>query len=345
MAGNSSSPFITERAVNHDVMSRWAIGIDLGGTAIKAALVTERDGQLSDLREPTAWRTGSKGVIAQVADMVLRLYYKGIGMAAGNFAGVGLGAPGAVDVQQGILSYPPNLPGWEVVRLRDELEAELLGRSGQSIAVMVDNDANAAALGEAWYGAGRNHNTFFMITLGTGVGGGIVLDRKLYRGGHGTAGEIGFTIIDAEGEREHAGIKGTLEGMIGKKGMLDLARQMIAESASSSRIGHYCNGDFSSLSPRHLEYAAKEGDALALSIWERIGSLLGIGLANIAVLMDIRKFIVGGGIAGAGNLIFDAATRRYMASTLPTMHHDFELIPALLGNGAGVHGAAALCFA
>ena len=326
-------------------MSRWALGIDLGGTAIKAAIVDEKRGIITDRRIPTDTASGPAGIVLQLAGIIHDLYLLASEtMDPLHCAGIGLGAPGAVNADTGTLSYPPNLPGWSVVPLRDNLQHYLKQQKELSIPVFIDNDANAAALGEALYGAGREFRDFLLVTLGTGVGGGIILNRKLYRGPNGTAGEVGFLIIDFEGSRIHAGIKGTLESLIGKKSIVELALRMIEASPSGSSVGKFCGDDYTRLSPRHLETAAKEGDAVSLAVWDSIGSMLGVGLANVVALMDIRKFVIGGGISGAGNLIFHPALDQLRQSTLPSMHDGLEIVPALLGNKAGMYGAAALCF-
>ena len=327
-------------------MSRWAIGIDLGGTAIKAALVGAEMGILTDRTNPTNTAMGPEGIVFQLSEIIADLYRSAaVTLDPADFAGVGLGAPGAVDVELGTLSYPPNLPGWGVFALREELLQCLVERENLSISVILENDANAAAYGEAVYGAGRGFPDFLMVTLGTGVGGGIVLNKRLYRGAHGTAGEVGFMILDFEGSTIHAGIRGTLEGLVGKKGIVSLACQMIEASPSGSSIGNLCDHDYTRLSPRHLERAALEGDAVALAIWQRVGSILGVGLANVTALMDIRKFVIGGGISAAGDLLFVPALDQLRRSTLPSMHEGLELVRATIGNKAGMYGAAALCFA
>jgi len=326
-------------------MSRWAIGIDLGGTAIKAAIVGENTGIHIDRTIPTDTASGPAGLVSQLAGIIAELYrVASLTLNPGDCAGIGLGAPGAVNADKGTLSYPPNLPGWAIVPLRDDLQTCLEKQEQLSLPVFIDNDANAAALGEALYGAGRDFRDFLMVTLGTGVGGGIILNRKLYRGSNGTAGEVGFMIVDFEGSSIHAGITGTIESLIGKKSMVNFARRMIEASPSGSSVGRFCNHDYTKLSPRHLEHAAREGDEISLAVWDRVGSILGVGLANVVSLMDIRKFVIGGGISAAGNLIFVPALDQLRHSTLPSMHDGLELVSALLGNKAGMYGAAALCF-
>jgi glucokinase len=326
-------------------MSRWAIGVDLGGTGIKAAIVGEASGILTKQRVLTDTASGPTGIVGQLAAIIADLYHVASEtLDVADFAGVGVGAPGAVDAENGVLSYPPNLPGWTVFPLRDELQKLLRQKEELSIPIFLDNDANVAAFGEAVYGAGREFRDFLMVTLGTGVGGGIVLNRKLYRGPHGTAGEVGFMIIDFESPVFHAGICGTLESLIGKKAIVALACKMIEASKVDSRLTRQYKRDRTKVSPRKLERAALSGDVVALAVWERVGTILGVGLANVTALMDIRKFVIGGGIAAAGNLVFDPALDQLRRSTLPSMHEGLELVPAHLGNKAGMYGAAALCF-
>lgn len=327
-------------------MPSWAIGIDLGGTNIKIAVVDESEGILFEDTQPTDTAAGPDGVVRQLAFLVDALYQRAAEtLDTGLFAGIGLGAPGAVDAAKGALSYPPNLPGWgQRYDLRDQLRLRLEQAHGIKAFVIIENDANAAAYGEAIFGGGNAFRDFMLVTLGTGVGGGIILDRKLYRGPFGTAGEIGFMIVDFEGTSVHAGIRGTIEGLIGKERIVEMACSPEMQAERSPRLAELCNRDFSRLSPRHLEQAAKEGDAAALRTWERVGAILGVGLANVTALMDIRKFVIGGGIAAAGELIFEPAMMQLHRSTLPSMHDGLEIVPARLGNKAGIYGAAALCF-
>jgi glucokinase len=327
-------------------MPSWAIGIDLGGTNIKTAVVDEADGIMFEDTQPTDTGSGPDGVVRQLALLAAEQYQRAAEILDTDmFAGIGVGAPGAVDARRGTLSYPPNLPGWGCYNLRDQLQLRLEESHELTASVLIENDANAAAYGEAVYGGGNAFRDFMMVTLGTGVGGGIILDRKLYRGPNGTAGEIGFMIIDFEGESVHAGVRGTIESLIGKERIVELACSMIQEPGTSPRLMELCKHDPARLSPRHLEQAAKEGDAAALHAWQRVGTILGVGLANIVALMDIRKFVIGGGISAAGQLIFEPALMQLHRSTLPSMHEGLQIVPARLGNKAGICGAAALCFA
>lgn len=326
-------------------MVRWALGVDLGGTAVKLAVIDEEGGMLDHERHPTQVEAGPEGIVVHIASLVFSMYSRfreQIGEEL--FAGIGLGAPGAVDSDRGILSYPPNLPGWERYPLKSELHNVLVRDHAMDSPLILENDANIAACGEAVFGAGKSFRDFMMITLGTGVGGGIILGRKLYRGSRGTAGEIGCLAIDYSGKSVHAGIRGSVESLIGKKGIVAMGLETYHRYPREVWSEEFHGKELCELSPRTLEKAAHQGDPIAMEVWDRVGSILGVGLAGVVALMDIRKFVIGGGIAGAGDLIFSPAFEQMKQSTLPSMHDDMELVPAALGNKAGVYGAAALCF-
>jgi len=326
-------------------MTSWALGIDLGGTAVKIAVIDREEGLLAHERHPTESQEGPEGVVSQIAGLAQSFHARfAPRLGAERFAGLGLGAPGAVDREKGMLSYPPNLPGWKRFPLEERLLETLDARYGLRCPLEIDNDANAAAYGEAVFGAGKGYRDFMLVTLGTGVGGGIILDRRLYRGPNGTAGEIGYLTVDYAGESVHAGIRGTVESLIGKKGIVSMGKEIYRRYPRTLWNEDMHGEDLQDLSPRTLEKAAHGGDAVALEVWERIGSVLGVGLAGVVALMDIRTFIIGGGISGAGDLVFAPAFRQLKHSTLPSMHEGMAVVPAALGNEAGVYGAAALCF-
>ncbi len=326
-------------------MSRWALGVDLGGTAVKIAVIDEEAGLLDHERHPTDVDAGPEGIVAQIAALAFSLYAKAKKRLGEEFfAGIALGAPGAVDSRQGILSYPPNLPGWEQYPLKDRLLEVLTRDYAMDCPLYLENDANIAACGEAVFGAGKVFDDFMMVTLGTGVGGGIILDRKLYRGPSGTAGEIGYMTVDYSGKSVHAGVRGTVESLIGKKSIVAMGLDIYRANPKRDWSEEFHGSDLCKLSPRTLEKAAQHGDPLAMEVWKRTGGILGVGLAGVVALMDIRKFVIGGGISGAGDLIVTPAFRQMKASTLPSMHEGMEIVSAELGNRAGVYGAAALCF-
>ncbi len=326
-------------------MSKWALGIDLGGTAVKIAVIDEDGNMLLHERHDTRIEQGAEGVVRQIASLAFSLYKEaGQQLEKERFTGIGLGAPGAVNREQGILSYPPNLPGWKQYPLQNALQTILFRDYAIDCPLILENDANVAAFGEAVFGAGKDVSDFMMITLGTGVGGGIILNRELYRGARGTAGEIGFLTIDYSGKQVHAGIRGTVESLIGKKGIVALGRDIYRRNPREPRSEELHGQNLQNLSPKTLQQAAEQGDPLAKEVWRTVGTLLGVGLAGVVALLDIRTFIIGGGVAGAGDLIFSPALEQIKRSTLPSMHDGLKLLPAALGNRAGVYGAAALGF-
>ncbi|WP_294347652.1 ROK family protein [Prosthecochloris sp.] len=326
-------------------MQRWALGIDLGGTAVKLAVIEENGEMLDHQRHPTRVDAGPEGIVEHIASLGFSMYDRFKKRLDENlFAGIGLGAPGAVDTVKGTLSYPPNLPGWERYPLKSRLQRMLADTYSLDSSLILENDANIAACGEAVFGAGRMFDDFMMITLGTGVGSGIILDRKLYRGPCGTAGEIGAMTVDYNSQSVHVGIRGSIESLIGKKRIVSMGIDRYRCNERSEKAETFHGKELRDLSPRTLEKAAHHGDTVAKEVWERVGKILGIGLAGVVALMDIRKFVIGGGISGAGDLIFSPAFGQMKAATLPSMHDGMEIVPASLGNKAGVYGAAARCF-
>ncbi len=326
-------------------MAHWALGVDLGGTAVKLAVIDNDGSVLEHERHPTRIDSGPEGIVRQIASLGFSMYDRfRERLGEQLFSGIGLGAPGAVDSRKGLLSYPPNLPDWEQYPLKGRLQNVLADEHSLDCRLILENDANIAACGEAVFGAGEKFDDFMMITLGTGVGGGIILNRKLYRGSSGTAGEIGYMTVDYGGKSVHAGVRGTVESLIGKKGIVAMGIETYRAGPPDFRSEKFHGKDLCELSPRTLENAANQGDPSAIEVWNKVGAILGVGLAGVVALMDIRKFVIGGGISGAGELIITPAFRQLKRSTLPSMHEGLELVQAKLGNRAGVYGAAALCF-
>lgn len=325
-------------------MEHFAIGVDLGGTAIKTASVSASGIILLEHKRPTEAAKGPDAVIENILSGIRIVLSETLKTHSRELLlGVGIGVPGVVSLDGGTISYPPNLPGWRVVRLGDILRSELERREKLLLPIFVENDANVAALGESAFGAGRQFNDFVMITLGTGVGGGIIMNNKIYRGVTGAAGELGHITIDYRSEHVHAGIRGSLEGLIGQKRIVDYAKSLMA-ATPSAMLRDLCNGDFSILDAKLLSEAAQRGDSVAVETWRFVGEALGAGLGSIVSMLDIRKFVVGGGVSGAGDFILKPARETLYRYTLKSMHEGLEILQAKLGNRAGVMGAAALCF-
>lgn len=324
-------------------MEQFAIGIDLGGTAIKAGAVSIAGNILSEHQLATEAHLGPEKVLENMMS--------GVAFLLGNFSnedrekyllGIGIGVPGVVSLDGGTVSYPPNLPGWTVVRVGDRIREMFREKYGFAKPVSVENDANVAALGEAMFGAGKAFNDFIMITLGTGVGGGIIINRKIYRGSTGAAGEIGHITIDYKSDTVHAGIPGTIEGLIGQRKITAYAKAL-AEKNPSSVLHTLCQHNLDCLEPKLLTEAAELGDTVAIAVWQWVGEVLGAGLGTVVSLFDIRKFVVGGGVSGAWDFLYQPTLEQVKKFTLQPMQDGLELVRAELGNSAGVMGAAALC--
>lgn len=309
------------------VHPQHAVGIDLGGGSIKGALVAADGRMEASARCPTDVESGEHGVADRVADLFETLSVSG-GLAIGDVAGIGIGVPG-VTTPQGDVIIAPNLH-WHNVPFKRLLEARI-GRR-----VEIDNDASVAAMGEAHLGAGRGRDSLFLITLGTGIGGGLVLDGEIHHGASFAAGEIGHMCMDPGGPLCGCGKNGCLEVFASGPAMVRFVQRRLREAVSTSL------SDTASLSPETICLAAKNGDSLAREAVARVARYLGIAIANIINVISPDVIAIGGGIAAAGGVLLDpiaAAAREY---TLEGMFDHTRIVPAELGNDAGVLGASRL---
>lgn len=209
------------------------------------------------------------------------------------------------------------------------------------VPVYVENDANAAGLGSAFYGAGREFDSFIMVTLGTGVGGAIIHNKEIFRGAHGGAGEIGHVSIDYEGPWDRAGVAGAIEAYLGQRFLSRHARYHLLTRDDSS-LYSIAQEDSQHLDPRMIHDAAVAGDEAAREVLAWAGHKLGCMLGSVINLLDIRKVIVGGGVSAAGDFILEPARETMMRFVMPGLRHGVEIIQETLGNEAGLLGAAHL---
>ncbi len=304
-------------------LSTSSIGIDFGGTTIKSAVVREGAvvlrGEVIETHEHGSAESLCRAMLAVIA--ALRAVHPEV-------AAVGVGLPGFVDSVSGIVHSLTNVPGWLEVPLRG-LIAERTG-----LPAIIENDANAMAYGESLHGAARGHRHVVCVTLGTGVGGGLVLDGRLYRGAQLAAGEIGHTSIDYRGLRGPYGELGGLEQYVGNAQIAAHASQLYAE-AGRSVPPEQCT-------PLDLDLAAQAGDPIAAAVWERAGTQIGCALANVVWLLNPSFIVIGGGVAAAGELLFGPIRRTIRERTLALFHEKLHVLPATLGNDAGIIGAAEL---
>ncbi|MFZ1292236.1 MAG: ROK family protein [Melioribacteraceae bacterium] len=312
---------------------RYAVGVDLGGTKIKIGIVTDEGKIVKKIAIPTLAEEGVEKSIGQIK--------KGIStLLRGNknsITGIGIGSPGVVSLKKGTVENPPNLLGWVKVHLGKIISNEF------SIPTFVENDANAAAIGELIYGAGKDLKSFIMITLGTGVGGGIIFNKKLFRGDFGGAGEIGHVTIDHNGVKCNCGSIGCLEAYLGNNYFIRDVKEKLNDH-KDSKIFQLVNDDLNNLTPQTIHEASLLGDKFSKDYINYLGITLGHGLASIVNILDICNIIIGGGVSGFGKPLFDAAKESLKSRVLTSLKPRIEILPAKLKNNAGIKGASSLVF-
>jgi glucokinase len=297
------------------------IGMDLGGTNLRVAGVSAAGELVALHREPTAAREGPGPVIDRILAAIARV--SGIvARSGGSVRGVVLGAPGIICTGEGTIVASPNLPGWRDVPLRDKVAA------ATGLPVLLENDANAAAYGEYWHGAGQGCGSLVLLTLGTGVGGGLVLGGELWRGADGMAGEIGHVTVEPGGRTCRCGNAGCLETYASATAVVESYREL--------------SGLEEAVSAEEVNLRAHEGDANARQAYRQAGRALGIAFANLVNLLNPERIIIGGGVLPAWDLFMPAAEQelRRRAFAAPAARVSFA--PAALGDLAGVTGAAGL---
>ena len=308
-------------------MQKYVFGVDVGGTTVKIGYFDLEGNVLDKWEIPTRTEDGGKNILPDVAQSIKdKMAEKGI--AQEEVAGVGAGVPGPVD-GEGHVDVAVNL-GWKDVQVRDELQ-NLLG-----VPAMAGNDANVAALGEMWRGGGLGCKNLVAVTLGTGIGGGIIIDGKLLTGADGAGGEIGHIhIVDDEPNACGCGNHGCLEQYGSATGVVTLAKRRLAKDDKASVLR---NGE---LSAKAVFDAVKAGDEVAIDIAKEFGEILGKGLGMIASVVNPEMFVIGGGVSKAGEVLFDYIKPSYEKYVFRgSLNTRFAL--ATLGNDAGIYGAAKL---
>ena len=306
-------------------MKKYVFGVDIGGTTVKLGLFEVEGNVLDKWEIPTRTENGGEKILPDIADSIREKMKQ---IDKDFVAGVGVGAPGPVD-GKGIVHRAVNL-GWGTFSIKDTLE-DLL-----NMPVMAGNDANVAALGEMWMGGGQGYRDLVVVTLGTGVGGGIIIDGKMLTGATGAGGEIGHIHVnDEEEEICGCGNKGCLEQYSSATGITRLANQLLASSDKDSVLR---GGE---VSAKTVFDAVKERDPLAVEVAEKFGKYLGDGLASIACVVNPEAIVIGGGVSKAGEILIDFIRPHYEKNVFHGSRQvKFSL--ATLGNDAGIYGAAKL---
>ena len=315
------------------VKEKYAIGVDLGGTSIKLGIVSQQGRIIKKTAVETKAEDGPDSVIAQIKYGINILLHKN----KYKIHGIGIGSPGVVSSEKTTVEYPPNFPGWTKINLGSIIKKEF------NLKVMVDNDAHAAAIGEMIFGAGRNINSFVMITLGTGVGGGIVFNRKIFRGEHGGAGEVGHITIDYKGEKCNCGSFGCIEAYAGNAYLIRRVKELLV-NYPDSLIWDLISENPDNLTPKIIDAAALKGDVFAQQVIYDLGFFLGAAFTSVSNLLNISTFIIGGGVAGFGDPLFKTIKEIMVQRVLTPLRPKIKVIPAKLKNDAGIKGASSLVF-
>ncbi|MFP5230123.1 MAG: ROK family protein [Acidobacteriota bacterium] len=318
-------------------MTSYSIGVDLGGTNLRVAAVTQHGESLETLYLPTRLSAGPQAVLDDMAGAIRQLMER----HDGDPVGIGVGSPGPIELPLGVLHHPPNLPGFDGLNLRTELERRL------DRPVQVDSDANLAAFGEFLLGAGRAYavDSLLMLTMGTGVGCGIVLERRIWRGMKGAAGESGHGPIFPDGVPCPCGARGCLEMYASATSIVRIAQELGIEAPASEEKPH--------LTASAVARLATAGDERAVRVFDQVGLALGLSLAHLVNALDLPLYVIGGGAAAAWPLFAPRmfATLRegsyVYRQSMPRNPEVFEggkthVAPAQLGSDAGLLGAALL---
>ena len=308
-------------------MKKYCFGVDVGGTTIKMGLFDVAGNVLDKWEIKTRTENGGENVLPDIAKAVAdKMTEKSISKE--EVAGVGVGVPGPVD-SKGIVHRCVNL-GWDEFNVNEKLGSLV------DMPVMAGNDANVAALGEMWKGGGQGHEDLVVVTLGTGVGGGIIINGKMLTGANGSGGEIGHIHVqDDEPDQCGCGNHGCLEQYASATGIVRIAKRTLAKTQEATVL------KADSVTAKDVWDAVKEGDTVAIQVAEQFGKYLGEGLAAIAGVVNPEAFVIGGGVSKAGEILLSYVEKNYK----PVVFHgsrDVEFTLATLGNDAGIFGAAKL---
>ncbi|CYW57559.1 ROK family glucokinase [Streptococcus suis] len=316
-------------------MSKKIIGIDLGGTSVKLAILTTE----GEIQEKWSIKTNilddGSHIVPDIIDSIQHRF-ETHGLTKDNFLGIGMGSPGVVDSEAGTVIGAYNL-NWKTLQLvKDQFESAL------GLPFFIDNDANVAALGEQWVGAGNNNPNVVFMTLGTGVGGGVIAAGNLIRGVKGAGGELGHITVDFDEPFAcTCGKKGCLETVASATGIVNLSRRYADQYAGDAKLKQMID-DGQDVTAKDVFDLAKEVDDLALIVYRHFSEYLGVACANIAAVLNPAYIVLGGGVSAAGELLLDGVRKVFAENSFPQIKESTQIVLATRGNDAGVLGAASL---
>ena len=317
--------------------TRYVVGVDLGGTNIVVGAVAEDGSEdVATRSEPTRSEQGADAVVDRMVRMIetaIRETMELKGVTRADFLGVGVGAPGPLDRERGMVLTTPNL-GWQNFPLRDVIGDRV------KLSVKLDNDANCATLGEWWLGAAKGGRNVVGVTIGTGIGGGLILDGRLYHGSSDVAGEIGHTTIDVTGRRCNCGNYGCLEAYASGPSIAERAREQM-DGDHDSIMYALVEGQVERLTAAIVYDAARKGDATALEVVRETARLLGAGIANLLNVYNPDVVVIAGGVTQAGETLFEPLRREVRKRAFAAAVEACRIVPGSLPGNAGVIGAVA----
>ena len=312
---------------------KWLVGVDLGGTTTKIAFLSKYGELLHKWEIPTDKSENGKNIIVNIAKAIDQKLEE-LDQSRDKLVGIGMGAPGPVDTAKGIIYEAVNL-GWDDnTPLKDLLEVET------GLHAVIDNDANCAALGEMWKGAGDGAKDIVCVTLGTGVGGGVITNGDIVHGVKGAGGEIGhITVVPEGGYQCNCGKTGCLETVASATGVVRLANEKLDATEQESTL-RALRDSHGSISAKDIFDAARNQDGLALAVIDQLAFYLGLSLANLGNGLNPEKIVIGGGVSKAGDILLQPVVKFFKQFSFPTVRTSTHLSIATLGNDAGVIGAA-----
>ena len=319
------------------VREQFIVGIDLGGTNIAAGVMpTDGTREIAMRMVQTRAEEGAEAVVDRIAalveDVIAQTQLE-TGAVRTDFLGVGIGSPGPLDRARGVVIVTPNL-GWRDFPLRDEVSSRV------NLPATLDNDANCATIGEWWCGAAKGGRNVVGLTIGTGIGGGLILDGKLYHGASDAAGEIGHTTIDSTGRRCKCGNYGCLEAYTSGPAIAERAREVL-EGDDRSLLTEMVDGDLKKITAQTVFEASKRGDRVALDVVRDTAHFLGVGISNLINIFNPDTFVIAGGVTQAGDLLFDPLRAEVRRRAFRPSVEACRIVPGALPLSAGVVGAVA----
>ncbi len=313
-------------------MKRLYVGVDLGGTNVRAGLVDEDGAILATDKRPSMPKVSAEKPLAQIIDTIKAAVTKG-GATLSDIKGIGIGSPGPLNSKKGTILRAGNLPHWINFPLASKVSEKI------GVDAYIQNDANMFALGEWWKGAGQGCDDFFAMTLGTGIGGGAIAGGKLLTGFNDNTAEIGHLSIDYNGPQCWCGQRGCLELYSSATGIVNMTNEAIVNEHIDTSLAEFREKP-ENLTSKDIYEAASAGDEFAVSMFDRAGYLLGLGIVNALNILNFERVALGGGLANAGDLIFVPARRALSDRGFMSYNKDVSIVPAEIPDKAGILGAA-----